>query len=114
VTSVSPLPPGFETLEPFVEDWAFETANERAKRRLSSTEAERVAFFDAAKDVLVDGLAYLDKKPFDEYEDDERSLMQLFLSFAHIALAVEIQGDAEAEHAEGARHMTITRAPSQD
>lgn len=70
-------------------------------------------FFNAAKDRLQDGLTYLDKKPFAEYDDDENRLMQLFLSFAHIALAVEVQGDAEPKHAEGARYMTITRAPSQ-
>ncbi len=44
----------------------------------------------------------------------EHRLMKLFLSFAHIALAVEVQGDAEPKHAEGARFMTITQAPSSD
>jgi hypothetical protein len=107
------LPPGFETLEPFVECWAFDSADARLKRRLSSADAERVAFFNAAKDRLQDGLTYLDKKPFAEYDDDETRLLQLFLSFAHVALAVEVQGDAEAKHAEGARFMTITRAPSE-
>lgn len=106
------LPPGFETLEPFVEHWAVDSADDRLKRRLNSSESERVAFFNAAKDRLQDGLTHLDKKPFDEYDDDENRLMQLFLSIAHIALAVEVQGDAEPKHAEGARHMTITSAPS--
>jgi hypothetical protein len=106
------LPPGFETLEPFVDHWAFDTADERLKRRLNSSEADRVEFFNAAKDRLQDGLTYLDKKPFADYDDDEHRLMKLFLSFAHIALAVEVQGDAEPKHAEGARFMTITRAPS--
>ncbi|CAJ1510770.1 hypothetical protein [[Mycobacterium] burgundiense] len=106
------LPPGFETLEPFVGRWVFESADARLKGRLSSTEAERIAFFNAAKDRLQDGLTYLDKKPFAEYDDDENRLMQLFLSFAHIALAVEVQGDAEPQHAVGAGFMTITRAPS--
>ncbi|MCV7150193.1 hypothetical protein [Mycolicibacterium pyrenivorans] len=106
------LPPGFETLEPFVDRWVCESADDRLKRRLGSTDAERVEFFDAAKDRLQDGLTYLDKKPFTEYDDDETRLMKLFLSFAHIALAVEVQGDAEPKHAVGARFMTITQAPS--
>lgn len=107
------LPPGFETLEPFVDHWVLDSADARLNRRLTSSEAERVEFFNAVKDRLQDGLTYLDKKPFDEYDDDENRLMQLFLSFAHIALAVEVQGDAEPKHAEGARYMTITRAPSE-
>lgn len=107
------LPPGFEPLEPFVDEWALGTANARAQRRLGSSEAERVDFFTAAKDLLQDGLNYLDKKPFAEYGDDENRLMQLFLSFAHVALAVEIQREAESKHADGARHMTITTAPSE-
>ncbi|WP_165636968.1 hypothetical protein [Mycolicibacterium diernhoferi] len=36
--------------------------------------------------------------------------MQLFLEFAQTALAVEVQGDTEPKHAEGARFMTITHA----
>jgi hypothetical protein len=108
------LPPGFETLERFVDQWVADSADERLKRRLSSSDTERVEFFNAAKDRLQDGLTYLDKKPFGEYDDDENRLMQLFLSFAHVALAVEVQGDAEPKHAEGARFMTITQAPSSD
>ncbi|GAA2558431.1 hypothetical protein [Mycolicibacterium diernhoferi] len=107
------LPPGFETLEHFVDGWVFDNADDRLKRRLTSSEDERVAFFNAVKDRLQDGLTYLDKKPFAEFDDDENRLMQLFLSFAHIALAVEVQGDAEPKHAEGARFMTITQAPSE-
>lgn len=114
VTVVSLLPPGFEPLEPYVEYWALATANERAMQRLDSTEAERIEFFEAAKDLLAHGLDYLDKKPFTEYDDDEKRLMQLLLSFVHIAMAVEIQQDGESGHAEGARHITITRAPSQE
>jgi hypothetical protein len=38
--------------------------------------------------------------------------MDLMLSFAHVALAVEMQGDDEPKHAEAARHMHVIRAPS--
>ena len=107
------LPPGFETLEPFVDQWVFTSADDRLKRRLTSSEDDRVVFFNAVKDRLQDGLTYLDKKPFGEFDEDEHRLMQLFLSFAHVALAVEVQGDAEPKHAEGARFMTITQAPSE-
>ena len=106
------LPPGFEGLERFVGAWAIDGANNRLRARLQSTEAERVAFFEAAKDLLAPGLDYLDKKPLGQFDAREKRLMSLFLSFAHISIAVEMQAEGEPEHAEGARHLTITRAPA--
>ena len=108
----SQLPAGFEALEPFVAGWAIKGAGNRATRRVDSTEAERVAFFEAAKPLLEPALAYLDGKPLDQLEARDKRLMDLMLSFAHVALAVETQGDDEAKHAKDARFLTITRAPS--
>jgi len=106
------LPPGFAALEPFVSAWAIAGANDRLRARLSSREADRVAFFDVAKDLLAPALGYLDKKPLAGLNDQDQRLLRLLLSMAHIALAVEIQGDDEPMHAEGARYLTITRAMS--
>ena len=108
----SQLPKGFETLEPFVAGWAIKGADARATRRLESTPAERVAFFEAAKPLLEPALAHLDRKPLDQFDASEKRLMDLVLSFAHVALAVETQGDDEPKHAKDARFLTITRAPS--
>jgi hypothetical protein len=108
----SSLPAAFTALEPFVRSWALEGANNRLQARLASSEADRLSFFEAAKDLLAPGLEYLDKKPFAEFSDQDKRLMSLLLSMAHVALAVETQGSDEAQHAVGARHMTITRAPS--
>lgn len=110
--SEASLPPGFETLEPFVGAWAVAGSNNRLQRRLTSSAAERLAFFEAAKDLLPSALSRLDQKPLAEFDDRETRLMNLLLSMAHVSLAVETQGDDEARHAEGARHMTITRAPA--
>jgi len=112
-TSLHKLPPGFETLEPFVDRWSLPTADQRLKRRIATTEAERLTFHAAVCDLLDDGLDYLDKKLFTEYDDADQRLMQLLLSFAHISLAVEVQGDDEPEHAAAARFITISRAPSE-
>jgi len=112
-SSESALPPGFETLEPFVAGWAFDRAEARARARRASSEAERVAFFEAAQPLLAPGLAYLDQKPLDQFDARETRLMQLLLSFAHVAMAVEILGEDEPKHAEDARHIIITRAPSE-
>jgi len=106
------LPAGFEALQPFAATWAIEGANNRLRARLASAPADRVAFFDAAKGSLGPALDYLDSKPLAQFGGQDHRLMLLMLSFAHISLAVEIQGDDEARHAEGARHMTITRAPA--
>jgi hypothetical protein len=108
----SQLPSGFEALEPFADAWAVERADNRLKRRLKSSAAERVAFFNAGQDLVAAGLAHLDKKPLSQLDAKEQRLMHLLLTFAHIALAVETQGDDEPKHAEGARHFTITRAPA--
>lgn len=106
------LPAGFEAMEPFVAGWALGTANQRLQRRLASSEAERLAFFEAAKPLLADGLGYLDKTPLDRFDDKQTRLMRLLLSFAHVSLAVEVQGDDEPRHAADARYITITRAPA--
>jgi hypothetical protein len=106
------LPAGFEALAPFVEAWAAADANGRLQARLNSTEAERNAFFAATQPLLANGLAYLDGKPLDAYDADEDRLMRLFLAFAHVALAVETQGDDEPKHAAAAQFITITRTPA--
>jgi hypothetical protein len=106
------LPPGFETLEPFVERFAVSGTANRAARRSDSTEAERNAFFEAAKDLVAPALDYLDTKPLDRFDEREQRLMDLALTFAHVALAVEVQGPDEARHAELRQHMRITRSPA--
>ncbi len=106
------LPAGFETLEPFAPTWSIAGAANRAERRMSSSEAERVAFFEAAKDLLAPALARLDQKPLDQFDEKEKRLMNLMLTLAHVAFAVEVQGDLEPKHVLGARHMRITRAPA--
>jgi hypothetical protein len=104
------LPPGFEALQPYVGLWAVPGTAERARRRLQSTEAERVSFYNAAKDLLPAALEQLDRKPLQEFNDQETRLMDLLLSFCHIALAVEVQGEAEAEQAQSRKHMRIVRS----
>jgi hypothetical protein len=106
------LPPGFEALESFVSAWSIAGADKRLRARLASDEADRIAFFNAAKDLIAPGLEYLDKKSLADFDEQDQRLMHLLLSLAHISLAVEIQGDDEPHHAEGARHMRITRAPA--
>jgi hypothetical protein len=112
MSGATSLPAGFERLEPFVPAWAIQGAAARSQRRLNSTADERVAFFEAAKDLAQPALARLDERPLSQHDAAEKRLMDLMLSFAHVALAVETQGDQEPVHAQAARNMRITRAPS--
>ena len=108
----SVLPAGYESLEPFVERFAISGTANRARLRSESTEAERAAFFAAAKDLVGPALDELDRKPLGDLDGKERCLLNLALSFAHIALAIEIQGPDEARHAPMREYMRITRSPA--
>jgi hypothetical protein len=104
------LPAGFEVLEPFAARWAGETAMERAHFRAAYPEAERDAFYTACAPLLKLGLARLDEKPLAEQDEVEQRLMRLLLTFAHVSLAVELQGPDEHKHARLRVSMRIVRA----
>ena len=101
------LPPAFSDLQPYVEAWAVSGLVNRAHRRDISTAAERQAFYDAMRNRVGDILNLLGDKPLTELDAPEQNLLNLALSFGHVALAVEIQGDAEARHTESRVQMKI-------
>ena len=109
---MSLLPPGYADLEPFVAIWALPTTAERAARRGDSTPEERQAFYDAMSPHAAEALAALDTRPLDQLDEAETRLLNLLLAFGHASLAVEIQGDAEAQHTLWRNRMVITRAPA--
>jgi len=111
-TTASSLPPGFERLEPFAANWAISGVANRAHRRDESTPEERAAFYGAAKDLAAAALDYLDKKPLSALDAQERRLRDLMLSLVHVAIAIEMQGDAEAGHAKLRRELPVTHAPA--
>lgn len=104
------LPAGFAALEPFVARWALGTTAERAALRSASTPEERDAFFTAASPLLDTALGHLDARPLGEFSPDDQRLMDLMLSLAHVALAVEIQGPDEAKSAPWRDRMRIHRS----
>jgi hypothetical protein len=106
------LPAGFEALAPFVEFWAADTAAGRAHCRQVSDEAGRAAFYNAASELVPKALALLDEKPLDQFDESEQRLMRLVLSFAHVAMAVELQREEEPNHARNRPYLRITRAPA--
>jgi hypothetical protein len=110
VSRVELLPAGFEALEPFVATWALADAASRARRRDESDAAERKAFFDAAEGLLERALEHLDRKPLANLDEADRRLMHMMLCLAHVSLAIDVQGAAEATHRESRRCLEITRA----
>lgn len=108
------LPAGFEALEPFVDSWAVEGANNRLRARLDSEEQDQVDFFRVGTELVPAALELLDGKPLDQLDETEQRLMNLVLTLAHVSLAVEVQKDHESHHAKYARYITITRASADD
>lgn len=110
MTAAPLLPPEFAVLEPFAARWAVSGSANRAVLRTHSAAEEREAFFAAAAPLLDQALAYLDARPLDRLAQDEMRLMDLMLSLAHVALAVEMQGPDEAKSAPWRDRMPITRS----
>jgi hypothetical protein len=108
------LPEGFEALSPFVEFWSADSAAGRADCRQRSDEASRLAFYAAASPLIPAALDHLDSKPLKELNDAEQRLMNLVLSFAHLAMAVELHKEQEPQHARDRHFLRITRAPADE
>lgn len=107
---MSSLPAGFELLEPFVAQWAVEGTADRSFARTGSTAEQRQEFYDIMQPIADAALTLLDSRRLAEHDGREKNLMYLCLSFAHVAMAVEAQGDDEAKHAPCREEMKITRA----
>lgn len=90
--SQSLLPVQFSDLEPFAREWALATTIERNRKRLSSSMDEIKAFYDAMLARTDAVLAYLNQFPLDAMPEDARRLLDLALSLAEVAPAVECYG----------------------
>ena len=110
MSAAASLPAGFAALEPFVERWALATTADRAARRSESSPEEREAFFAAAGPRMGEALDYLDQRALNAFTPEEQRLMDLMLSLAHVALAVEIQGPDEVKSAPWRDRMRIHRS----
>lgn len=106
------LPTGFETLEPFVVPWAADSASKRDALRTFQSAESRQAFYYAMKPLLVPALERLDTVPLAAQSVEENRLMLLTLSFAHVALAIEVQGPDETKHGINRQRLPISHAPA--
>lgn len=110
MTAAAVLPTAFSALEPFVENWALDGTAQRAAQRSTSSPQQRETFFAAASPLLDAALDHLDRHPLNALEPTEQRLMNLMLSLAHVALAVEIQGPDELKSAPWRDRMRINRS----
>ena len=106
------LPQGFTALEAFAGRWSGDTAAVRAHLRDAASLEDAVAFYEAAQPLVEAALARLDAKPLADHDEGERRLMRMRLTFAHVSLAIEVQGKDESAHGQLRQHMRITRAPA--
>lgn len=104
------LPDGYEVLEPFVDFWAIHGTAARDAKRTESSEAQRKALYQIAKDHVPRALAELDKTPLGQLDEKQTNLMNLLLAFAHVVNAVELLDKGEAKHAKFRAAMPFIRS----
>jgi hypothetical protein len=90
------LPEQFRDLQQLVDGgWALPTERARNMKRLSSPMAEIKGLYDALLARIDDIVGYLNQFPLDSMPEDARTLLNLTLSLAEVAPAVEFYGQPE-------------------
>ncbi|MCX4091344.1 hypothetical protein [Nocardia sp. alder85J] len=84
------LPGAFAELEPYADRWCLPTEAQRYRRRLDSSMAELLAFYDAFFPRAEEAIEYCDKFSLDELPEDALNLLYLLYSLITVAMAVEI------------------------
>jgi hypothetical protein len=83
------LPEGFADLERFARDWALATERERNAQRHRASLDEIRAFYEAMLERIDAVMAHLNRFALDELPPAERRLLDLALSLAEVAPAIE-------------------------
>lgn len=83
------LPGKFQDLGKFAE-WCLDTERKRNRKRLASTMGEIQAFYDVMHTRIDEALEYLNGFKLDGMAEPERNLLNLALSLAEVANAVEL------------------------
>jgi hypothetical protein len=86
------LPEPFAALEPFAATWSLPTEIARHERRRASSMDTLRDFYDAMLPRMLEILSYLKARPLDGLGTEDERLMQLTLSLAEVAPAVELFG----------------------
>lgn len=87
---MSCLPDAFRDLEPYVDDWALPTRQQRYDMRLSKTIDELTDFYDAIAPRAAEAIAYLNRSDVDNLPEDATRLSHLLSSLALVAYPVSV------------------------
>ena len=91
-----PLPPSFESLEPFASTWALPTMQARNARRVATPMAHIRAFYDAIGPHMEALLDHFSALPVDHaMSPAEERLFYLGQAFMEVAMAVEYFGEPD-------------------
>lgn len=93
----SPLPDGFSDLEPWI-DWAQPTELARNHKRWSASMAQSQAFYDVMQARGADALAYLNQFPLTALDAPQRTLLNMCLALAEVAVTVEMYGEPQPKY----------------
>ncbi|OBK63207.1 hypothetical protein A5653_25045 [Mycobacterium colombiense] len=85
-----PLPEQFQSLEPWVADWAKPTRQERYDARLSKTIDELNDFYDAIAPHAESAIDYLNGFELDDLPAAETRLLQLLYSLVIVSYPVNV------------------------
>jgi hypothetical protein len=83
------LPPAFADLEPFA-DWALPSERDRYAKRISSTQDELQAFYDAAFPRLQESTDHLKGIALDGISEEDQNLLWLFCSLVTVSFPFEV------------------------
>ncbi|NKQ51484.1 hypothetical protein HFP15_01155 [Amycolatopsis sp. K13G38] len=87
---MSILPEPFRELEPFVDDWAKPTRQERYDTRLAKTIDELGVFYDAIAPRAEEAIAYLNELDLRELPEEATRLLRLLYSLILVAYPVNV------------------------
>ncbi|MFT4583281.1 MAG: hypothetical protein ACI915_003269 [Gammaproteobacteria bacterium] len=103
------LPPGFEQLAPFIARWALPSTVARMRERDAATMGAIQMFYDQVAPYLQAALEHLKNVPYtDDMNAGDRNLLNLCLSIAEIAPAVEWYGQPRVIDGYAGSVLTLT------
>ncbi len=89
----APLPPGFESAEPFIAHWVLPDANARMHQRQATAIADIRRFYETMLPLGEAALAWLREWDLGTLPPEGERLLKLMLALAEVAPAVEWYND---------------------
>lgn len=113
MSSATRLTEEFASLETYVDTWDLGSFSERFQQRRRVGEDGLKQFYDAVVPLVPRMLEVIRGGQAENADADlRRTLANLILSLAHVALSVEWLGDDEANHARSIQTMNQSEVPA--